>query len=147
MFYLLFYWLPCLYLWCLVVQPGMLCYPRCSLRIQVAIATQNIAKNLLPEASLCTPFLFYKMESDLLSSHQQVCLHHQCFYSDIYSHTNEDILRLERTSPSAPGVYRSWMTADCAVGLSAVWKSGKRNHLIIYLIILLIAQSYIKNRI
>ena len=60
-------------------------------------------------------FYFYKMESDLLSSHQQVCLHHQCLYIDIYSHTNEDILRLERTSPSTPGVYRSWVTADCAV--------------------------------
>ena len=35
-------------------------------------------------------------------------------------YTNEDILRLERTSPSAPGVYRSWMTEDCAVGLSVV---------------------------
>ena len=59
-------------------------------------------------------FSFYKMESDLLSSHHQVCLQHQCLYSDIYSHTNEDILRLERTSPSAPGVYRSWMTQQIA---------------------------------
>ncbi|XP_037483055.1 uncharacterized protein LOC119361983 [Triticum dicoccoides] len=46
----------------------MLCYPRCSLRIQVAIATQNIAKNLLPEASLCTPFLFTKWSL--------ICCHH-----------------------------------------------------------------------
>ena len=29
-------------------------------------------------------FSFYKMESDLLSSHHQVCLQHQCLYSDIY---------------------------------------------------------------